>query len=320
MGSVQSRKESETQFIKSNVKIIISEPDDSDNEEEFYECSADIIGKDLTILKNDENILNFENVESDDTNENHEGLQMNSNKEIHTEESDDSSVEIKKRQQRELEEFREELNRKRALRQQCIKKLRDELKDLNEKLSYQLMINEQLRESIGNRSDDDVAAKDSSAENKNLKIELAECQMYLQKVNGENLTVNMENQALRDHIRSLKEVNKAMKEMLAIRECQVDQLKSKLDEIESSFCDKEATILSTDLKQEYQRQLENIRSMRSLYEERSNLLLQENNMLKQQLGDKEHDLETEIEKYVELNKFKNSIFVKFYYKFNSSPY
>jgi len=299
MGSVQSRKESEKQLIKSDVEIIISGPDDSDNEEEFYECSTDQIEKELTILKNDENIPNFENVhQTDDTNENHEGLQMNSNKEIHAEESDDSSVEIKKRQQRELEEFREELNRKRALRQQCIKKLRDELKDLNEKLSYQMMINQQLRESIDNRGDDDVATNDNSAENKSLKIELAECQMYLQKVNGENLTVNMENQALRDHIRSLKEVNKAMKEMLAIRECQVDQLKSKLDEIESTFCDKEATILSTDLKQEYQRQLENIRSMRSLYEERSNLLLQENNMLKQQLGDKEHDLETEIEKYV----------------------
>ena len=304
MGSVQSRKESNTtQFIKSDVEIIITEPDHSDNEEEFYECSTDLIEKDLTILKNDENIPNFK--QQADTNENHERLQMYLNKEIHTEESDDSSEEIKKRQQRELEEFREEINRKRALRQQCIKKLRDELKDLNEKLSYQMMINEQLRESIDNRSDD-VGTNDFNVENKNLKMELAECQMYLQKVNGENLTVNMENQALRDHIRSLKEVNKAMKEMLAIRECQVDQLKSKLDEIESSFCDKEATILSTDLKQEYQRQLENIRSMRSLYEERTNLLLQENNMLKQQLGDKEHDLETEIEKYVELNKFKNS--------------
>lgn len=305
MGSVQSHEESNTQFIKSDVEIIITEPDHSDNEEEFYECSTDLIEKDLIILKNDEIIPNFQN-EQADTNENHEGLQMNSNKEINADDSDDSSAEIKKRQQRELEEFREEINRKRALRQQCIKKLRDELKDLNEKLSYQMMINEQLRESIDNRNDGTVT-NDINVENKNLKMELAECQMYLQKVNGENLTVNMENQALRDHIRSLKEVNKAMKEMLAIRECQVDQLKSKLDEIEISFNEKEAKILSTDLKQEYQRQLENIRSMRSLYEERSNLLLQENNMLKQQLGDKEHDLETEIEKYVELNKFKNSI-------------
>lgn len=305
MGSVQSHEESNTQFIKSDVEIIITEPDHSDNEEEFYECSTDLIEKDLIILKNDEIIPNFQN-EQADTNENHEGLQMNSNKEINADDSDDSSAEIKKRQQRELEEFREEINRKRALRQQCIKKLRDELKDLNEKLSYQMMINEQLRESIDNRNDG-TATNDINVENKNLKMELAECQMYLQKVNGENLTVNMENQALRDHIRSLKEVNKAMKEMLAIRECQVDQLKSKLDEIEISFNEKEAKILSTDLKQEYQRQLENIRSMRSLYEERSNLLLQENNMLKQQLGDKEHDLETEIEKYVELNKFKNSI-------------
>lgn len=305
MGSVQSREESNTQFTKSDVEIIITEPDHSDNEEEFYECSTDLKEKDLIFFKNDEIIPNFQN-EQADTNENDEGLQMNSNKEIHADDSDDSSAEIKKRQQRELEEFREEINRKRALRQQCIKKLRDELKDLNEKLSYQMMINEQLRESIDTRSDG-TSTNDINVENKNLKMELAECQMYLQKVNGENLTVNMENQALRDHIRSLKEVNKAMKEMLAIRECQVDQLKSKLDEIEISFSEKEAKILSTDLKQEYQRQLENIRSMRSLYEERNNLLLQENNMLKQQLGDKEHDLETEIEKYVEFKKIKLKI-------------
>lgn len=38
--------------------------------------------------------------------------------------------------------------------------------------------------------------------------------------------------------------------------------------------------------------------MRELYEERANLLTQERNVIKQQLDDKDHDLKTEIEKYV----------------------
>lgn len=300
MGSIQSRNKNPN-FVNSDVRIIVTDADqydNSDNEEEFFECLSDMIDNNglVTTVSHDEtsrdNHVNGDENDQDD-------LQNNSNKESDTD-SDDSCAENKKRLQKELEEFREEISRKRALRQQCIKKMRDEMKDLNDKLSYQLMINEQLRETIESKSNE-KCTNEMNAENKNLKMELAECQMYLQKLNGENLNTMLENQALRDHIRSLKEVNKAMKEMLAIRECQVDQLKSKLEEIECSFSEKETKILSTDLKQEYQRQLENIKKMRTLYEERSNLLLQENNVLKQQLGDKEHDLQTETEKYVELN-------------------
>lgn len=49
------------------------------------------------------------------------------------------------------------------------------------------------------------------------------------------------------------------------------QLKNKLNEIERSLADREASMLSADLKQEYERQLQNIRTLRGLYEERARL-------------------------------------------------
>jgi hypothetical protein len=44
-----------------------------------------------------------------------------------------------------------------------------------------------------------------------------------------------------------------------------------LSEIEKSLADREASMLSTDLRQEYERQLQNIRTLRGLYEERARL-------------------------------------------------
>lgn len=49
------------------------------------------------------------------------------------------------------------------------------------------------------------------------------------------------------------------------------QLKNKLSEIEKSLADRETNMLSTDLRQEYERQLQNIRTLRGLYEERARL-------------------------------------------------
>lgn len=49
------------------------------------------------------------------------------------------------------------------------------------------------------------------------------------------------------------------------------QLKNKLSEIEKSLSDREANMLSNELKQEYERQLQNIRALRALYEERARI-------------------------------------------------
>lgn len=48
-------------------------------------------------------------------------------------------------------------------------------------------------------------------------------------------------------------------------------MKNKLKEIEQSLADRETNMLSADLRQEYERQLQNIRTLRGLYEERARL-------------------------------------------------
>lgn len=48
-------------------------------------------------------------------------------------------------------------------------------------------------------------------------------------------------------------------------------MKNKLKEIEQSLAERETNMLSADLRQEYERQLQNIRTLRGLYEERARL-------------------------------------------------
>lgn len=282
MGSVHN-KASNLSSDDSNTAAMAIE---SESDDEFIDCSSEIISNNLDSPSTEIISTNDGNLRANDD----EIVKIKQN--LSDDDDDESNEDRKERQKRELDEFREEMNKKRELRQQCMQKLRAELTDLREKLSNEMMINEQLREERGT----DKSLDDLIAENKRLKIELSECQMYLQTSNAENINSTLESQALRDHIRSLKEVIKATKEMLSIRELQVDQLKSKLTEIETSFADKEAKIMSTALQQEYQRQLENIRNMRELYEQRTNLIIQERNTLQRQLDDKELDLRTETEK------------------------
>lgn len=283
MGSVQVTNFSNGDNDDSNSVQQLVESDSEDDE--FVDCSSE--------FNIDDNLDSPTRVFSSRDESNDEIKKIKQKlADDHDEADDESDEERRERQRRELEEFREEMNKKREIRQQCIKKLREEMIDLREKLANEMMINEQLLQERGT----DKSIEDLVAENKRLKIELSECQMYLQTSNTENINFTLETQALRDHVRSLKEVIKATKEMLSIREVQVNQLKSKLTEIEVSFADKETKIMSTALQQEYQRQLENIRNMRELYEQRANLLIQDRNTLQRQLDDKEHDLKTEIEK------------------------
>lgn len=135
-----------------------------------------------------------------------------------------------------------------------------------------------------------------SNENCRLKEDVAELEKKLKTLNSEFADKNNELEAFKEQAKSLKEVVAAVKEMLVIREDQVSRLKQKLKDIEEAFVEKEMKIMSTALQEEYQRQLENIRRMRELYEERSNLLASERDEYKEKLRDCEHDLKGEIEK------------------------
>lgn len=78
------------------------------------------------------------------------------------------------------------------------------------------------------------------------------------------------------------------------------QLKAKLKEIEDSMAERELTIMSDQLRIEYDRQLTNIRSLRTLYEERARVSAAEKENLMRQLETKRTELVTESEKYVVL--------------------
>ncbi|KAG5671467.1 hypothetical protein PVAND_001662 [Polypedilum vanderplanki] len=312
MGSNQSRNN----FIpQSNIKIIITNADDeadfieNEDNDEFFECLTDLNfvpyndnddGGGSKSNRNENEIeKNCENKILQTTHNEKKFSIENADADVSNgiEEDDESSEERKERLRRELDTFRKDLLEKRSLCQHSISKWRVELTELREKYNKEVLLNEQLREMMEERG---ITALES--QNRSLKLELAECQMFLQTSNSENINVSMENKALRDHIRSLKEVIKATKEMLEIRECQVNQLKSKLTEIEVSFSEKETKIMSTELQKEYQRQLDNIRNMRELYEERANLMTQERDKLKVQLEEKEQDIKIEIEKSQKLQE------------------
>lgn len=297
MGTTQSTNSSAPPgpISAENENMLASTINASESDDEFAECTEefDILNADISaddIVERNSKPLEKENSDDDDA------RAQAKHKQIESDDDDDESFEDRKeRQRKEMEDFREEMNKKREMRQQCIKKLREELKDLREKLSSEMDTNAQLRDALECQGES-KSFNELADENKKLKAELAECQMFLQTSNSENITSTFEKQALRDQVRSLKEVISAVKEMLKIREVQVDQMKSKLAEIESTFAERETKIMSTALQQEYQRQLENIRNMRELYDERAGILNREKDAIKQKLEEKEDDLKTEIEK------------------------
>lgn len=74
------------------------------------------------------------------------------------------------------------------------------------------------------------------------------------------------------------------------------QMKEKLKQIESSLAERELQLMSENLRQEYDRQLNNIRNLRALYEERARVSAAERENLNRQLDTKRAELESEVEK------------------------
>ena len=72
------------------------------------------------------------------------------------------------------------------------------------------------------------------------------------------------------------------------------QLKEKLKEIEHTMGEREAEILSENLRTEYTRQLENIRRLKSLYEQRARSADAEIEILKRKLNDKNTEIDNEL--------------------------
>lgn len=74
------------------------------------------------------------------------------------------------------------------------------------------------------------------------------------------------------------------------------QLKQRLGEIEKSFAEHEMKVMSENLRQEYERQLVNIRQLRQLYEERQRVAAAEYENLQRLISIKRDELAQEQEK------------------------
>lgn len=69
-----------------------------------------------------------------------------------------------------------------------------------------------------------------------------------------------------------------------------------MTQIESSLAERETQLMSENLRQEYDRQLTNIRNLRALYEERARVSAAERENLNRQLETSRAELKSEIEK------------------------
>lgn len=151
---------------------------------------------------------------------------------------------VEKREQT-LEEFKEELRIKREKRQSAISDLRNEMASLRQQLAEQKEINRQLKQ--GNNcgqsttspnlesedifddisaaiSGNDEAEQVHNRSNITLKRELANVQLSLQLANSEVLSLQAELNVRQKQTDTLKEVNTVSKQMIQIREDQLNQV------------------------------------------------------------------------------------------------
>lgn len=236
---------------------------------------------------------------------------------------------------RDLEQFKAELAEKRAARQTAVQDMRDELASLREQLTAERAENRRLRgekveqgeasqektlpveqqQSQPERDEDD---ENPSSRSRHANIELANAQLALQLANADNLSLRSEVEVVQRQVGTLKEVICCCKQMLSVKEEQcaqvsqsepealnvpqtksrflATQLKMKLQQIENSFSEREMKIMSNNLRQEYERQLVNIRQLRQLYEERQRVAAAEYENLQRLISIKKDELLAEQEK------------------------
>ncbi|XP_014093415.2 uncharacterized protein [Bactrocera oleae] len=217
-----------------------------------------------------------------------------------------------------LEEFKEELRIKRLARQTAVQDLRDEIATLRRQLAEEQELTRRLRRNnavelsstdvevltadeegaIGGATsaEPDSDDEDPQSRGRHANIELANAQLALQMANAENLSLRTEMGVVQKQVGTLKEVIACCKQMLNVKEEQCVQLKSKLDEIETAFGERELKIMSSNLRQEYERQLGNIRQLRQLYEERQRIALAEQENLQRLISIKRDELAAEQQK------------------------
>lgn len=170
---------------------------------------------------------------------------IESQSEISGESDNSKKMDNGERKEQTLEEFKEELRIKREKRQNAIADLRNEITSLRQQLSEEKEINRRLKrgnvcgtsancESLeteeiiediataNNENDEPVQVESKS--NITLKRELANVQLSLQLANSEILSLQAELNVRQKQTDTLKEVNTVSKQMIQIREDQLNQV------------------------------------------------------------------------------------------------
>lgn len=206
--------------------------------------------------------------------------------------------------QRNLEEFKLELERKHEKRRELIAEKRREFQQVKDELQALKEENEMLKSQksqvpnpiasspdlklqgkIENLMEENEELKlqveklkillkngeEVNTKNRELRITVSEMQLDVQKLNSEMLNIEQERLEYSKHITALKDVVNVTKNMLEIREAQIEGLKEKVKTVEELLASKEMKIMSDGLREEYEKQLRNIRNLRTLYEERQRL-------------------------------------------------
>ncbi|XP_041981448.1 putative leucine-rich repeat-containing protein DDB_G0290503 [Aricia agestis] len=234
-----------------------------------------------------------------------------------------------RRKEEQLNEFKKQLDIKREQRRNILDRHRAEKKNLEEDLNEErksklellkqnkilqdllqannIEIPESCRASteyedflkIIEKMNEDVEVLKTN--NNRLRSDLANSNKALQEANSDIASLSAQNTESIKQINALKEVIAVTKTMMNLRENQLLELKNKLNEIEQSLADREASMLSTDLRQEYERQLNNIRTLRGLYEERARLAEVTKQALVRDLEQQKGLLQAEVSKNEDLN-------------------
>ena len=204
----------------------------------------------------------------------------------------------------ELERLRTELNAEREARQQLEQTLLHT--GSSEKSKKEETLTLELEQTQQKMRADKRKLKQLSQENERLQFELDNEHQILTERTGDIEKLQAQLQCEREHFQNqivtLKEVAAISKQMVIIRESQVVRLKEKLKEIEASVSNKVHEKLSVDLKAEYESQMENIRSLKGLYEERMKVMLSEKEKLVQDSEEKSQHLKAEIKKSAEFEQ------------------
>ncbi|XP_060519891.1 cilia- and flagella-associated protein 58 [Cylas formicarius] len=156
--------------------------------------------------------------------------------------------------------------------------------------------NTELKERLKDKTEELDRASDVIETNRELRINIAEMQKELQSLNVVALDFEKEREEYKSHVAALKDVIGVSKKMLLVRESQLRELRQKVESIEETLSGQELNILSQDLRQEYERQLQSIRNLRILYEERQRSDQTEKEGLRNLLEETRKEMKSEQEK------------------------